>query len=599
MVQETVEQFYFKRISLLQSGLDALTKKRTRLAWLRPGSLITSFTGCWFLWPYGIFLALLFLAFSLGLFLYFVKLDLKNKDDIANQQLLIDINKQETEILSHRFLHLPDGSQFKPADHFYANDLDIFGKASLYQYISRTTSQQGNQLLAEWLLQPVTSEEILQRQQAVKELQQKTEWRQQLQAYGLPKQMTISTQNKIQQWLEQENTFLDKVSWKIIRIVLPVTSISIVVLYIADVIPLQWFNISMLLFMAVAFSITKWVMPVYNQLNKIAAEVEILSDSAQWIEKTEFKSSLLLHLQSAFNVQNQKASASIIQLRKIFSRLDYRFNPVVFIPLNTLLLWDLQQVLALEKWKQKNLHNTGNWFSSLANVEVLSSAANLAANHPSWAYPQLSTDDFVFMAKELGHPLIEKEKLVVNDFSSKGKQQINLVTGSNMAGKSTFLRSVGINIVLAHIGAPVCASSLVLSPVKVISSMRVSDNLEESTSTFYAELKKLKQIIDAVNQRENVFLLLDEILRGTNSSDRHTGSEALIKQLIRDDASGIVATHDLELTKLSASFPGNIHNYHFDAAIENEELYFDYKLKEGICKSMNASLLMKKIGIEL
>ena len=176
---------------------------------------------------------------------------------------------------------------------------------------------------------------------------------------------------------------------------------------------------------------------------------------------------------------------------------------------------------------------------------------------------------------------------------------MNLITGSNMAGKSTFLRSVGVNIVLAMMGSSVVAKSLMLSPLKVLSSMRVSDNLEESTSTFYAELKKLKEVIDAVYNNEKVFLLLDEILRGTNSADRHTGSRALIKQLILHNAAGLIATHDLELTKLADEFPDNIHNYHFDVQMENDELYFDYKLKRGICHSMNASLLMKKIGIEI
>ena len=174
-----------------------------------------------------------------------------------------------------------------------------------------------------------------------------------------------------------------------------------------------------------------------------------------------------------------------------------------------------------------------------------------------------------------------------------------LVTGSNMAGKSTYLRSIGVNAVLAMAGAPVCASYFSLSPVQIISSMRIADNLEESTSTFYAELKKLKTIIDKVNNKEKVFILLDEILRGTNSLDRHTGSAALIKQLIKHNAACIIATHDVELAKMKDEYPENILNYHFDVQVSNDELYFDYQLKEGICTSLNASILMKKIGIEL
>ncbi|MFT3847085.1 MAG: hypothetical protein QM725_18665 [Lacibacter sp.] len=599
MANRTPEELYQNRIAKLKNELSVFNRKKSRLAWLRFFALIGCIAGSWLLWPWGISIVFMYFPASLFLFLFIVKIDLNNKNSISNHEILVDINLQEIDVLHHKFTHLPGGNEFQPADHSYANDLDIFGKSSLYQYINRTTSQQGNQLMASWLLNSASATLIHQRQAAVKELEQNTEWRQQLQAFGLSKQITTATQNKIEQWLQQENKFIDKLIWKAVRILLPFICISIIVLYAFDIVPSQWFNLSMLLFLAIAFGITKWVMPLYLQLNKIASEIGTLKDSVEWIEKAVFKSELLKDLQSSFVNQRQQASISIHQLRKIFSRLDYRLNPVVFIPLNTILLWDLQQVLSLEKWKQTNRHNISNWFHSLAQFEVLSSIANLAANQPYWCYPEPAQHDYVFLAKDLGHPLIEKEKLVTSSFSTNGNQQISLVTGSNMAGKSTFLRSVGTNIVLSHTGAPVCASSLTISPMRVISSMRISDNLEESTSTFYAELKKLKQIIEAVSKHEHAFLLLDEILRGTNSKDRHTGSEALIKQLLRDKAAGIVATHDLELTNLAAVFPHNIHNYHFDAAIKNEELYFDYKLKEGICSSMNASLLMKKIGIEL
>jgi DNA mismatch repair ATPase MutS len=202
-------------------------------------------------------------------------------------------------------------------------------------------------------------------------------------------------------------------------------------------------------------------------------------------------------------------------------------------------------------------------------------------------------------ATALAHPLIDPARSVSNDFSTQGPAQITLVTGSNMAGKSTFLRSVGVNMVLAFMGAPVCAGSMRLSPFRIMSSMRIKDNLEESTSTFYAELKKLKSIIDAVNAHEPAFILLDEILRGTNSHDRQTGAIALVRQLIRQQAIGIIATHDLELAALEKEYPGSLHNYHFDVKVSGTEMYFDYLLKPGICRSMNASLLMQKIGIEV
>jgi DNA mismatch repair ATPase MutS len=239
------------------------------------------------------------------------------------------------------------------------------------------------------------------------------------------------------------------------------------------------------------------------------------------------------------------------------------------------------------------------WFHTLAEMEALCSLATLRFNNPTWCFPVFSSKPGTLITTALGHPLIEHRKRVCNDFSTGGTGQLSLITGSNMAGKSTFLRSAGINIVLAMMGAPVCASSFELYPVQACSSMRISDNLEESTSTFYAELKKLKYIIDAVNRGETIFILLDEILRGTNSADRHAGSKALIRQLLLHKATGMIATHDLELAKMADAFPGQLHNYHFDEQVAGDELYFDYKLKAGVCHSMNASLLMKKIGIEM
>jgi len=348
-----------------------------------------------------------------------------------------------------------------------------------------------------------------------------------------------------------------------------------------------------------SLGVSKLVMPSFNKLNKIAPELETLSDSVAWIEKANFKSKLLRDLQNKYVGGHTRSSQTIKALKTILDRTDIRLNPLVFLPLNTFSFWDLQQVLILEKWKKENKEHIDDWFHSLSEMECLSSLANLSFNNPDWTTPKISEDHGTFIAESLGHPLILKEMLVTNSFSTEGSGGLSLITGSNMAGKSTFLRSVGVNIVLAMMGSAVYAKSFTVSNMKVISSMRISDNLEENTSTFYAELKKLKEVIEAVYRSEKVFLLLDEILRGTNSADRHTGSKALIKQLIQHNAVGLIATHDLELAKLAEEFPSKLHNYHFDVQVTGDELYFDYKLKRGVCTSMNASLLMKKIGIEL
>lgn len=576
-----------------------LVKRKKTFAWLRFFSIVASFTALWKLWDFGIAFAFASFIILFGVFIFVVITDLKNKEKIENTRLLMQICWREVGILNHQFYELQDGKHLAPEHHPYANDLDIFGKASIYQYSNRTTSEQGNRAFAEWLLHPAEPSMILQRQEAAKELAGTMEWRHQLVAYGIKNPVTLAGEKKIEEWLRSPNKFIENLFWKITRLVFPVISLTFLGLHIIGSLSASVFYPLVILFFALSYLITRQIMPHYLLLNKIVPELETLQNSVQWIEDSSFKANLLNELKGNFISGESKVSSTIWSLKKILERFDYRFNPIIHIPLNTFLFWDLQQMIALEKWKATNRQNSTTWFYALANVESLVSIGALSFNHPDWCFPLITAEPGVFVAEDLGHPLIPGEKRVTNSFSTEGAKQLNLITGSNMAGKSTFLRSVGVNIVFAMMGAPVCSSRLRVAHVAVMSSMRVSDNLEENTSTFYAELKKLKEIIDAVNNKENVFLLLDEILRGTNSADRQAGSIALIKQLIHQNAVGLIATHDLELTKLSIEFPNQLHNYHFDVQVQDEELYFDYKIKTGICTSMNASLLMKKIGIKL
>ncbi len=599
MLHKTPLERYQEQISLHTATLSKYNKRGIIFGWLRFITIVSAFASLWWLWTNGLFSLFFLPLFLLILFFYILSKDVNNKEAIKNLLRLLQINETEIEVLHHRFTHLPDGSLYKPGLHDYANDLDIFGRASLFQYTNRTNSEQGNKLFSEWMLNPAPPTIILQRQEAVKELTQDVQWRQQLQSYGKETPVTISMQQKIESWLQQPTQFINEKKWDLLRYILPAVSFSFLLLHLTGIMPSAFFYALIFLQLIISLGISKKVMPAYFQLNKIAAELSALSGSIGWIEKKEFNSILLQDIKNKYDTGEATSSAKITKLRKILDMLDIRLNPLVFIPLNTFFFWDLQQIFSLEKWKLTNKKNIDDWFTALAEMECLSSMATLSFNNPEWIFPIISDGEGVFISEELGHPLIPKDKLINNSFSTEGLNQMNLITGSNMAGKSTFLRSIGVNIVLAMMGSPVCAKRLTVSPMKIMSSMRVSDNLEESTSTFYAELKKLKEIIDAVYENKKAFLLLDEILRGTNSADRHTGSKALIKQLIQHKAAGLIATHDLELAKLADEFPGSIHNYHFDVQVANDELYFDYKLKRGVCQSMNASILMKKIGIEL
>ncbi|HEV8283049.1 MAG TPA: hypothetical protein VGQ09_02000 [Chitinophagaceae bacterium] len=590
---------YKQHLESLNIQLQKLVKQKKWLEWFRFFSFAAAVIVLWQLWPLGwLFACTGFILFA-ALFIFFVVRDIDNKEKIENTKRLAEINQEEIEILSHNFINRHSGQSLQPAHHDYSNDLDLFGKASLYQYINRTHSEQGAKLLAEWMLYAAEPAMIINRQEAAKELAEDIFSLQQFRAHSTANPLTIDAEQKVMRWLQQENKFLMRPAWKMIRFIFPAMATAILLFYLFSVISSSLFYPLLLLFFVIAFSISKYIMPHYVLLNKIVPELETLYQSVRWIENLDAKTKLVKTLKENMNAGSEKTSTSIRQLKKILERLDYRYNPLVYVPLNLFLLWDLQQVIALEKWKTEKKKNAGQWFNSLTEMETLMTLATIHFNHPYWCFPQLNSGHGIFIAKDLGHPLIPAEKRVTNSFTARGQEQLSLITGSNMAGKSTFLRSAGLNIVLAMMGSPVCARELIVSPMKVISSMRVSDNLEENTSTFYAELKKLKEIIEAVNKHEKVFLLLDEILRGTNSADRHNGSKAFIKQLIKEEAAALVATHDLELTQLAEEFPGRIRNYHFDVQIKGDELFFDYILKEGICRSMNASLLMKKIGIDI
>ncbi len=590
--------FYEQRLEELKLEEKQLINKRRMFGWLRFGCVACAAFIFYFFYPN--WQPILISCFALLILFRFLLLkDIANKEAITHNQQLQNINvAEQNAILHHDYSAFPGGSQHMPNDHYYANDLDIFGNASLFRFLNRTVSEVGSLQLANWLLAPANEKEILQRQEAVKELSKKNIWLQHLQAYGKEHPVTHLTFDTLLSWIQQPAVFTAPY-FKIIRWLLPLVSVSISIATIFGFVSMNVFYLTLFCMFIVASLFEKKISLIHLKLSKVINQLETLHNSIAHIEKENFNSPLLVQLQSGYKQQHQNASASIAQLKKILDALDLRHNIVMAVPINLLFLWNLQQCLRLEKWKTGNNNNIFNWFNNLGIFEALGSFAVTAFNKPHWAFATISHQPFLMEATDIGHPLIAKEKRVNNFIHLHQQPKIMLVTGSNMAGKSTYLRSIGVNIVLAMAGAPVCASSFKLPVLQLLSSMRIADNLEESTSTFYAELKKLKTVIDKVNMHENVFILLDEILRGTNSLDRSAGSEALIKQLIRKNAVAIIATHDLALGNLANSYTGSLENYHFDVQVNKEELYFDYKLKPGICSSMNASILMKKIGIEL
>lgn len=595
-LQATV--LYSKKITALEQELAVLKKKRNRIAWVRFAIvLLTGYAVYWFHEGSFIFIIAL-LAIGIAGLLYAVSIDTDNKEAISNTERLMALNQDEIEVMAGNYLQRDNGKRFEIPHHPYAQDLDIFGDASLYQYINRCTSEQGQELLAGKLLSPQSPAFIRTQQEAAKELATLPDWCHQFLSYGKKTQVTSLTEKRILQWLSVAQTEFTAGWWKWFVNLYSLATLSSIVLLAFDIISLKVFSILATAFIVFSFSFTKKILPTYTLLSRIVKEINILYYQLNWLEKQSFTSEYLQQLQAAIKSNTQQAAVEIQELKDILQRFDTRLNIYLFIFLNGFLLWDIRQMQALYAWRQRNAANVQSWFETLAAIEVSISLAALTRNNPQWSFPVIADNHFVFESTNLGHPLIPATRRVPNSFAMQGTAQISLVTGSNMGGKSTFLRSIGINTVLALTGAPVCATQLRLSVFQLMSSMRIADNLAESTSTFYAELKKLQNIIEAVNQHKQVFILLDEILRGTNSLDRHTGSKALIKQLVQQQAVAVIATHDVELAKMEEDIPA-ITNYHFDVQVANDELFFDYKLKNGICQSLNASILMRKIGIEI
>lgn len=595
----TPVQAYQENIATLKSQLEAIVSKRRRAAWMRFLIVVAAILLVRFTWQFSTGIIIVSAVMGIAAFLFAVSFDTDLKNKLLNLERLLKINEDEVALLNGNYHSRFDGKNYEPEQHVYAHDLDIFGKASIYQYLNRATSEQGKQLLAERLLTYRSKDEILHTQQAVKEIARDNDWRQQFQSFGMAEPLSLHTEKRIEGWMQLPTLYNHK-GWKLLAYAFPVMTITFTVLHLADVITSPLFYGLVFAFMIFAFSISKKLHETYTLLSKIVTEVNTLHKQLEHIENNNFSSTLIQSIKKSIQVKgSSKASSQILILKNILGRFDVRLNVFAFYILNTFLLWDLHQILALNKWKKSNQQIAFNWFNAIAQMEVISGLATLHFNQPAWSFPSISTAHFTLNGHNIGHPLIAEGKRVYNSFGLEGTGKVSIITGSNMGGKSTFLRSIGVNAVLALMGAPVCAESFSISPVKLMSSMRIADNLADNTSTFYAELKKLRIIIEAVNNKEQVFILLDEILRGTNSLDRHTGSKALIKQLIHQQAIAVIATHDVELAQLQNSFPEAIHNYHFDVQVAHDELFFDYKLKKGICQSLNASILMKKIGIEV
>ena len=591
MIRSDLDIYYQKRKTDFEIGLE---KARTEINFVSNLRILVAI----------LFLVAAYFAFSnvtfslaviplLIVFIFLISKHNKLYDQKIHLENLVKINDLEAHALKGNIAGFPAGTEFIDPHHPYTHDLDIFGEGSLFQAVNRGNTINGKHLMAQRLSYPLASgEQILLQQEAVQELTSKTDFRQHFQASGMEIDEQRYDREQLLEWVRLPS-FLFGPSWiKLLLTALPMMTVAAVVtaFFITDAKPV-----------AIVLALTQWaILGFYSKRvnhfhEYISRKKNILEKFGRLLHvfgKEKFTSAILKTLTSSADEADLKVNSLASLVTNLNARLNFLTNLVV----NSLLLYDLQCVYRLEKWKQENSAHLTRWLNVISEAEVLCSLSTFAFNHPSFIYPKISSE-LIIKTEGLGHPLISEKECVTNDLYIGKGQAVLIITGANMAGKSTFLRTSGVNLVLALAGAPVYAKTFSCPIINLRSGMRTADSLKDHQSYFYAELDRLKSIMDELRSDKPLLILLDEILKGTNSTDKQSGSIALVKQLLPHPCLAMIATHDIVLGDLENQFPQHIKNYHFEANIENDQLSFDYKLKPGIAQTMNATFLMKKMGI--
>lgn len=536
-----------------------------------------------------VYTAIGFLFLFFALLKYHFKIGFKKKV----QKALMLINAEEISYIEKRELPFKNGNDFKEIEHPYAIDLDIFGEDSLYQNINRTATYIGSKKLAKRLLNTLPDDKIITHQKAIKELSEKINWRQKYKALAMISKDSKQSYQNLKEWLGKDEKPISNIVL-FLSYLLPFLLVVSIVLQV-------FFNVSYT--MSIVIFILNLVL-VSMQSKRIKQEITI-SDAIdetighyglmlQQIEQHKFESKKLKELQTKLTEKSVKASEEFKKLSRLFSGMETFLNLFASPLFNGMFAYHIHLLHALIKWKKSNRKNIQQWLEVMGEFEVLNSFANFSYNNPNFTFPKV-VNNYELSFINVGHPLLNESKRICNDITLLNNH-FRILTGSNMSGKSTFLRTLGINMVLFKSGAPICATKASIHPLPIWVSMRLNDSLANNESYFFAEVKRLKQITEAL-ENEKCFVLLDEILRGTNSDDKRNGTLQVIEKLIAKQAMGIIATHDLEVCKITQKYPKTLQNNYFEVEIVNDELYFDYKLRKGICQNKSATFLMKKMGV--
>ncbi|UXP33743.1 hypothetical protein N6H18_07225 [Reichenbachiella agarivorans] len=597
MSQQDKVTFFQERRQYFERKYQKKRNQSFRLGWVRVLSFLAMAILLYFLMKdretsWAIYSLILYLP----VFGQLVNLHNKKKNEANLAKHLIQINEEEVLRLERKLKTLPDGKKYAEHEHPYSSDLDIFGTHSLFQLLNRSHFEGSRQTMALWLNHPADHQTILRRQQSIIELKDDIDWCQTNMAHSYSpkakKDEETQSLSNILSHLAQDTKVLDKKIWHVAQVILPLLAMLTLVAHFWLGIDFRWIFLPMLinvLFLRVIFA------PLLNLTRNLEGITHLLSGYESFlraIEKRAFESSLLQELKSTIN-QEERASKVIKQLKASLHLLTNRGN-LFYQVLNSLFVLDIFMLQRVKNWHKHYGHAVIHWLEAADQVSVIADLAAFSFAHEEYRFPTVDSSDIWIQSAEMSHPLLACGKSVSNDFALSGRGHLALITGSNMSGKSTFLRTLGINLVLAQMGAPVSASSFRFTPIRLFSSMRTQDNLEESVSSFYAEIRRIKQLLDQINEEKPTLYLLDEILKGTNTKDRHAGAIALIEQLTAQNCIGLISTHDVELAEL---INPKMINFSFNSTLVNDEILFDYKLTNGPCRSFNASALMKKMGI--
>ncbi|MGO4818787.1 MutS-related protein [Flavobacterium sp. W22_SRS_FP1] len=588
-------EIYSTRAKSYSGQLNKINKKYNSVSFLRLISILLFLGSLYFYMKGNETIFLILAAFLFMGFIFLMQFHSKLLFKRKIKEALVKINEDEISFLDKNSIPFENGIEFNDFHHPYAYDLDIFGDYSLFQSLNRTATFIGKKTMAKQLLVLSASEDILDNQVAVKELSAKLEWRHEFLALAKITNDTKSSYEALLKWSRYNSASLPK--WSIfISYASPCLFVLLFLSYL--------FSSSLILLNCLSYLFVFNLIVLGTLLKRIKIEIanstnidKVIGNYGLLLSKIEeenFESSKLIFLQQKLKFKTANASIHLKQLSALFSKNDTIANFVTAVLFNGTFLFNLHVLKGLIEWKKEHASALEEWLEVIGEFEMLNSLANFSYNNPAFAFPTLNSDSKIDFSN-LGHPLLNANTRVDNNVSFH-PESFMILTGSNMSGKSTFLRSLGVNMVLSGMGSVVCASAATVHPLPILVSMRLSDSLSDSESYFFAEVKRLKQIMDEL-ELNPAFVLLDEILRGTNSDDKRNGTIEVIKKVIGKKAIGAIATHDIEVCLTTDEYPDVLTNKCFEVEIHNDELNFDYKLRDGICKNRSATFLMKKMGV--